>query len=699
MSKVKESIPIIAIIINKINKEVNKTIDSLLSQTFPLYNILLTSSEEIDEKYKKNNKVKIVKNIENELNDYEYILTISSSTTIDKTFLETAYFSLECHKEAIAVYGTSTISSESNKELKNQKFNELKDASLINTKLIRRQFYTTYKSSQQILSSSETIIHIRYITTHYDLKYYHSEQVENINCKIIEYPRENYNWDKIVDQIDTLKYPIKDNKHKTNILMIIPWMIMGGADKFNLDFARLINKDKYNIYVITTVPHRYVWRNEFEKYVNEVFDISTFLDEKYWNIFINYIIKTRNINLIFNTNSIIGYISIPYIKAKFPEIPIIDYIHAEEWYNRNGGYSRDSSAVNTLIDKTLFCNRKSQKIYIDKFNGKKEKTDVVYIGVDSEKFNIKKYNIDLLKKKYNIKENSFNIGYICRIGYEKRPFLLVEIIKRVVAKDKNTNFLIGGDGPLLEEMKNKINALSLSNNVKFLGRIEQPQEFYSICDITINCSVKEGLALTTYESLSMGVPVISSDVGDHKVIIKDDAGVIVPLMQEEIEIKDTNYKEEEILPYVSAVFKVKENINNYKTIARKRIVEEFSLNNMIENMEKIIDKTIANPSKEAFKNGLSLSKNIEFVKEYINYFLLGYKQDIKYLCDEYERSFITDNNKQNFLKKLAIKFHLHTEAKMLKMYIKSLLNLVIIPVKIIIHELRKIINFIRRKLK
>ena len=34
---------------------------------------------------------------------------------------------------------------------------------------------------------------------------------------------------------------------------------------------------------------------------------------------------------------------------KYPNIPIVDYVHMEEWYWRNGGYSRDSYAFKNSI--------------------------------------------------------------------------------------------------------------------------------------------------------------------------------------------------------------------------------------------------------------------------------------------------------------------------------------------------------------
>ena len=42
---------------------------------------------------------------------------------------------------------------------------------------------------------------------------------------------------------ENVHYKIEEN-NKINVLMIIPWMITGGADKFNLDLVTRTNKRK-----------------------------------------------------------------------------------------------------------------------------------------------------------------------------------------------------------------------------------------------------------------------------------------------------------------------------------------------------------------------------------------------------------------------------------------------------------------------
>lgn len=93
-----------------------------------------------------------------------------------------------------------------------------------------------------------------------------------------QYPKQDYKWELIQeDWKENVKYQIKDNG-KINILMIISWMVTGGADKFNLDLVKRIDKNKFNIIIITTEPNTNEWRQEFEEQ-SIVYDLTTFLDK------------------------------------------------------------------------------------------------------------------------------------------------------------------------------------------------------------------------------------------------------------------------------------------------------------------------------------------------------------------------------------------------------------------------------------
>lgn len=544
-----------------------------------------------------------------------------------------------------------------------------------------------------------------------EIKSYASKINQKVNP--IEYPRENYNWDGIRGKIDGLIVPRFSKSNKTNILVIVPWMVLGGADKFNLDLFRLLDKEKFSITLISTQPTEYVWRQNFEQVCDSVFDLSTFIDRRDWISFISYIIESRQINIVFNTNSVTGYMMLPYIYAKYPELPIIDYVHMEEWYNRNGGYLRDSSAVGSVIDRTFLCNRRSEDVLVNHFKRPRDFVKTVYIGVDADKFNPKNYDSASLRNKYHISKNRFVVSLIARIDYQKRPFLLMKIIENVVKQNQIPNilFLIAGDGPLLKDIQKIARKKKLDKYIIFLGKTSKPDEIYAVSDMTINCSIKEGLALTAYESLSMGVPVLSADVGGQRELITDKTGVIVPCLQDETQIFDFKYQEEEIQPYVEGIMKIFKENAKYRKACRERILDGFTIQNMIVNMQsefKKLTKTKKKPNE--------LLEHIDITKELFNQYLLADKNFYQYWCQEYNSKMygssylepVGKRQKVAFIwRQWGIKLHMPNEfdiilrigfeiLKQIKYFVKSVITIPYLTIKLLLklicHEFYRIKN-------
>ena len=654
-------------------KNIDQTINSILNQTFPNYEIIIIddgskdeiSLEKLKEIEKKDKRIKILHK-ENEgaskARDYgakraaknsKYLVFCDSDDLLNETFLETGFWTLETNKKATWAYSDSIgfegIQYTWNKWFNSQKMKKEND--LVITSIIRKEafeevngfdiqeknVYEDWNLWLKLIGKGYFPVRMNYYGTWYRRKKESelnrarsnnarameiiNNTAKNIKSKVeaIQYPYFGYNWDIMPDNVVSIPSLQREKNNKINILMIIPWMVMGGADKFNFDLISRLDKSKFDITIVSTEPAINTYRQEFEEYAT-VYDLTTFIDQKYWISFINYIIYKNNINLIINTNSEIGYGILPYLKAKYPQVPIIDYVHMEEWYNRNGGYSRDSSGVASIIDKTLVCNENSKEILINHFGRNENEVKTVYIGVDEDEFNPEKYNKEKLKEKYNIPNDKYIISYICRISEQKRPFLLLQVIKTLLEERNDFLFLIVGDGNLLNQMKSNAKKMQLMNNIIFLGRTNKTDEIYAISDITINCSIKEGLALTAYESLSMGVPVVSSDVGGQKELINEKTGVIVPCKQKEEDIFDFNYSKEEIYSYVKAINRILKDLSTYKKECRKRILDGFTIDQMVKNMTKILEDTIDNPNK----NKKIDFANIDICKEIItNKFMLN----------------------------------------------------------------------------
>lgn len=452
----------------------------------------------------------------------------------------------------------------------------------------------------------------------------------------VQYPKQDYNYDLIPDTVDNIKLPKTKTSNKINILMFFPWMITGGADRFNLSLINRLDKEKYNVIVILTEPNKNVLRQEFEKHAI-VYDLTSFIDQKYWLAFVNYIIEKEDINVIFNSNSKFGYYVLPYLKARYSRLPIIDYIHMEEWYNRNGGYSRYSSMLDSIIDKTLVCNENSKNILQEHFGRREEDIKTVYVGVDEDEFDPAKYNKEKLLEKYSLDKNKHILSYICRISEQKRPILLLAIINKLKEVRKDFKVLVVGEGNLLQKMKVKAKELNLDDYIQFLGNIEQTEEIYKISDLTINCSIKEGIALTSYESLSMGVPIVSSNVGGQAELIDENTGILITCWQNEKDIYKEEYNQEEVNDFTNAIVEILNNLDKYKENCRKRILDNFTLKSMIKNISKIIEDVYKEPSNEKINNGEDLKNNINITKEFITINMMNDKIEYEWECKEYEK--------------------------------------------------------------
>lgn len=688
--------PIISVVVPFYNsgKYIEQTINSVLNQTFSYYEILIIddgskddeSLKKLEEVQKLDNRIKVFHK-ENEglaaTRDFgaaksadtcKYLMFLDDDDLIEPTFLECAYWTLETNSEAGWAYsdsvGFGTREYTWNKYFNSEKLKE--ENELIAEALVRKTDFNLVNGYElrekavnedwnfwlKLLANGKYPVHMSFYGQWYRRKdtgelqkskdnkdralQIVNETASKIktNVEAIQYPRYSYNYDIIPESVKGIIVPkVKDStENKINILMIFPWMITGGADLFNLNLVKGLDKNKYSITIITTEPNENVLRQYFEKYAT-VYDLTSFINQKYWPAFINYIIEKENINIIFNSNSKFGYGILPYIKAKNPNISIIDYVHMEEWYNRNGGYSRYSAMYSPLIDKTLICNENSRKVLIEHFKRNEKEIETIYIGVDEEKFNPNNYDKEELTKKYIGKNiNKKIITYICRISEQKRPLLLLEIIAKLKKERQDFKVLVVGDGNLLFKMKEKAQKLGLSEEIVFLGNIVNTAEVYRISDVTINCSLKEGLALTSYESLSMGVPVISSDVGGQKELVNNDVGKIVKLLQNEEDIYLEKYNEKEIQSYVDCINEVLNNLEFYKSNCRKRIINNFTIKNMIQKMSHILEETANNPNSSKIENGKGLYNNVSIEKELITTNLKNDEIEYEWECTEYEKA-------------------------------------------------------------
>ncbi len=173
-----------------------------------------------------------------------------------------------------------------------------------------------------------------------------------------------------------------------------------------------------------------------------------------------------------------------------------------------------------IPDKIIFGSNISKKNHI--LNGYiKYKSIIINNGVSTKIF---KPNLKLrreLRKVLGIEEDCLLLGNIARYHPLKDHETLFKALK--ILKNKGLNFkciLIGsGFSNNIKKFKERINFYELSQNLIIYGQTFKINEIINAFDLNILTSKKECSPISLLESMSTGVPCISTNVGDASQLI------------------------------------------------------------------------------------------------------------------------------------------------------------------------------------
>jgi len=175
------------------------------------------------------------------------------------------------------------------------------------------------------------------------------------------------------------------------------------------------------------------------------------------------------------------------------------------------------------------------------------------------------------------------IGYIGRLSEEKGVMEFVRAILLILKKGSDLNFIIGGDGPLQDEIEEFVTKTNLSSRVKLAGWITHNKlpDYLNELKLLILPSYTEGLPNIMVEGMACGTPVLATPVGAIPDIIKDgETGFIMednsPECIEKNIIRAINYPDLE---------RIAEN-------GRKLVEKEFTFEKAVEMWGKILEQEI-----------------------------------------------------------------------------------------------------------
>jgi glycosyltransferase involved in cell wall biosynthesis len=143
------------------------------------------------------------------------------------------------------------------------------------------------------------------------------------------------------------------------------------------------------------------------------------------------------------------------------------------------------------------------------------------------------YSVDPLPKPARVtRHGDYVISCVARLSPQKRHLDLLEAYAQVRAAIPGARLLLAGIGPLEDDVRERARQLGIEPGVELLGLVTRAglSDLLASTDVVVLASAWEGLPVALIEALAAGKPIVASDAGGNRELVRHgENGLVVPV--------------------------------------------------------------------------------------------------------------------------------------------------------------------------
>ena len=383
------------------------------------------------------------------------------------------------------------------------------------------------------------------------------------------------------------------------ILIVIDERIMGGVSVLLEDMLNMINLKKYKIDILCLHNNGEMLENLPEN-VNMIYGTDYFSSIDYT---IKEVLKSKNVKKIYYKVRIVFDMKTGLIERKIKKerkkilkekydvevafkdgftalftifgnskrkIHWIQYEYKKT--NPNAKYDKLFKKILPKFDNIVAVSKGVAEAFNDLYH-LENKTCVIPNLIDTNKIKNKSKEVSDVK----LSSKSLNVVSVGRLHEVKAYDRLIKVIyelKQLKKLPSNFKLRIYGDGPEKELLIGLIKAYELEKYILLMGKVSNPYKYIKENDLFILPSLFESFGLVMVESMTLGVPVLSTmNNVTSKIIKHDENGYITENSEEGLykgllhlienpdkikkyknKLKDYKYENDKIIKQIEKVF-------------------------------------------------------------------------------------------------------------------------------------------------
>lgn len=220
-------------------------------------------------------------------------------------------------------------------------------------------------------------------------------------------------------------------------------------------------------------------------------------------------------------------------------------IHGTVYFKYNPLYNK----ILKILWKLSF--KKSYKLTSNSFYSKKIFENKIAKKTVEVLYN--PFDLTTYFKEKSIKEKAevIKVAYVGRVAEGKNLSLWLEIAEYILSKSNSFVFEIYGDGPIKNEIINKIKHSQYQESITMKGYVNNTRKVYNDIDVLLFLSKYESFGNVMVESILCGTPVICSSIPSAQEIFNESPEFLVdlnnPNLKEEVYRKLNKLSELQLL--------------------------------------------------------------------------------------------------------------------------------------------------------
>jgi glycosyltransferase involved in cell wall biosynthesis len=266
------------------------------------------------------------------------------------------------------------------------------------------------------------------------------------------------------------------------------------------------------------------------------------------------------------------------LAARRVGVPVIlSALHSTGWPD---GVGRLNRMLTPITDAFIAVAESHGNFLAENLKIPRERVVAISNGVDTERF-APIPDVAGVRRELGIGPTGPVVGIVAALRPEKNHGLFLEMASRVVKQFPTSQFLIIGDGPCREDIVRRTHELNIAECVRMLGSRDDIPRLLAAMDVFALTSLVEANPISILEAMSVGRPVVATNVGSiHEAVTDGETGFVVPP-------GDADQLASRVLELLSDLLKC----GVMGAAARDSVVNRWSIDAMVQGYERLIEST------------------------------------------------------------------------------------------------------------